>query len=173
MTYRMKLFILIIGLVIVSNGVLAATNYLQCNSMLETEVHRKARSIASTVAALIDPELVKAVQQRTDEVRPEYARLRAQLLGVRDRNRRTDVWIQDIFTLVPAPQDPRIVEYGRTQKTNSSTSITPATCIGEMPSQSRLASRASANWPSAFGIFRQVTAPRLPRYTTAQVRRSR
>jgi hypothetical protein len=108
----MKLFILIIGLVIVSNGVLAATNYLQCNSMLKTEVHRKARSIASTVAALIDSELVKAIQRRTDEVRPEYARLRAQLRSVRDRNRRSDVWIQDIFTLVQAPQDPRIVEYG-------------------------------------------------------------
>jgi len=112
MTYRMKLFILIIALVVVSNGALAAINYFQCNSLLEVEVHRKARAIASTAAALIEPELVRAIRQRRDEARPDYARLRAYLRRVRDLNRREDVWIESIYTLVSAPQDARIVEYG-------------------------------------------------------------
>src|SRR5205823_5391079 len=39
-------------------------------------------------------------------------KLRDQLQKIRDFNRRKDVWIADIFTLIPAPQNPRYVEYG-------------------------------------------------------------
>jgi adenylate cyclase len=112
MRYRTKLFIALIGLVVITNGLLASINYLQCESLLQDEVHRKARSIASTAAALINPELVSAVQVRADENRPDYLRLEQQLRQIRDLNRRKDVWIKDIFTLVAAPEARRVVEYG-------------------------------------------------------------
>jgi sensor histidine kinase regulating citrate/malate metabolism len=75
MRYRTKLLITLIGLVVIASGLLASINYLQCESLLRAEIHRKARSIASTAAALINPELVRAVQVRADENTPAYLRL--------------------------------------------------------------------------------------------------
>jgi adenylate cyclase len=112
MTHRTKLLILLIGLVAISNGLLAAVNHMMANALLQREIHRKARSIATTASVLLDPEIVKMVRQRGDEDRPEYARVQAQLRQIRDSNRRDDVWIRDIFTLMAAPQNPRIVIYG-------------------------------------------------------------
>jgi adenylate cyclase len=112
MTHRTKLFVALLSLVLITNGLLAAINYRQCESMLQAEIHRKARSIVSTAAALIDPELVQAVHARVDESGPSYQRLQRQLRAIRDMNRRKDVWIGKIFTLIAAPQDARVVEYG-------------------------------------------------------------
>lgn len=112
MTYRLKVFSLLIALVVISSAILALVNYRECNSMLKVEIHRKARSIAATAAALLDPGLVGAIRQRGDESRPEYAQLLAKLRKIRDYNRRRDVWTQQIFTLVPALQNPQVVEYG-------------------------------------------------------------
>src|SRR5215472_4774039 len=112
MTYRLKLFVALIALLIISHGILAGTNYRRCNAMLEQEIHRKARSIAATAAAMLDPGTAGVIRQRSDESRPEYAKLLAQLRKVRDFNRRNDVWTDRIFTLISAPQDSRVVEYG-------------------------------------------------------------
>jgi adenylate cyclase len=111
MTYRTKLFTLLIGLVVISNGLLAGANYFACKSTLEMEVHRKSRSIAATAAALLDPELVKTIRRRDDESTPAYAKLQGELRKVRELNRRKDTWLQSIFILMPASQDPRVVEY--------------------------------------------------------------
>jgi adenylate cyclase len=112
MTYRMKLFVVLGSLLVISNGVIAAANYRRCNALLHAEVHRKARAITSTIAALIDPAAVAAIDARGAEARPEYARLRATVRAVRDANRREDLWIDRIFTLVGARENPRVVEYG-------------------------------------------------------------
>jgi adenylate cyclase len=112
MSYRTKLLLMLITLVIASNGLLAAVNYRQCDSILKQEIHRKARSIASTTAALLDPEIVKKVHRRDDEQSSEYAELQMQLRHIRDLNRRRDVWIEDIFTLIPAPENSKYIEYG-------------------------------------------------------------
>jgi adenylate cyclase len=112
MTYRMKLFVVLGSLVVISNGVITSANYRRCNRMLHSEVHRKARAIASTIAALVDSAAVAAIDARGAEARPEYAQLLATLRTVRDANRREDVWIDRIFTLVGAGENPRMVEYG-------------------------------------------------------------
>jgi adenylate cyclase len=112
MTYRVKLFILLIALVVIGNGILAAACYRRCKVLMQAEIHRKARSIAATTAALLNPIVVGAIRQRADESRPEYEQLLAQLRKVRNLNRRNDVWTDSIFTLVSAPQNPQVVEYG-------------------------------------------------------------
>src|SRR5580704_16861505 len=111
-TYRIKLFILVIALLVISNSLLVWANYRQCETLLQAEIHRKARSIAATTAALLDPATAGAIRQRSDESRPEYARLQTHLREVRDLNRRKDVWVEHIFMLIPAPENPGIVEYG-------------------------------------------------------------
>ncbi len=112
MTYRLKLFLVLGALVVISNGVIATANYRHCDRLLRAEVHRKGRAIASTIAALIDPAEVAAIASNGAETRPEYTQLRATLRAVRDANRREDVWVDRIFTLVGARQNPQVVEYG-------------------------------------------------------------
>ncbi len=112
MSYRTRLTALLVGLVIVTNGLLALVEYRRCEDLLQTEFHRKARSIVSTAVALLDPNVVAAVGKPGDEKKPEFARLRTQLQEIRDYNRRKDVWIADIYTLVAAAQNSRYVEYG-------------------------------------------------------------
>jgi adenylate cyclase len=112
MTYRLKLFVLLGTLVVISNGVVALASYQHCNRLLHAEVHRKARAIASTIAATMDAAALATIDSRGAESRPEYAKLRAELRAVRDANRREDVWVDRIFTLVGAREDKRVVEYG-------------------------------------------------------------
>src|SRR5260370_23850903 len=112
MSYRTKLFGMLLALVAATGGLLTWTNYVKSKGLLQQEVHRKARSIASTTATLLDPDVIKAIRGRSDETRAEYAQLRAQLRAVRDANRRDDVWVERIFTLVPAAENPNIVEFG-------------------------------------------------------------
>src|SRR5690349_1319370 len=107
MTYRTKLMTLLIGLVVVTNALLTMVEYRRCEGLLEKEFHRKARSIVSTAAAVLNPQLVASIRNPGDQKTPEYAKLRGQLQKIRDFNRRKDVWIADIFTLIPAPQNPR------------------------------------------------------------------
>jgi adenylate cyclase len=112
MTYRMKLFVVLGSLVVISNGLIASANYRRCNQMLHAEVHRKARAIASTIATLVPAAAVAAIDTRSAESRPEYAQMLAMLRAVRAANRREDVWVERIYTLVGAAEDPRVVEYG-------------------------------------------------------------
>jgi HAMP domain-containing protein len=102
----------IVGLVVLSNGLLAAVEYRRAQALLQTEFHRKVRSIASTAAAVLDPELVAATRAASDQDKPEYRTLKIQLQNIRNLNRREDVWIADIYTLIPAPQSSEYVEYG-------------------------------------------------------------
>src|SRR5216683_4911715 len=60
----------------------------------------------------LEPDLVAKVRARSDESRPEYGLLRAQLQKIRNANRRKDAWVERIFTLVPAPENNSVVEYG-------------------------------------------------------------
>src|SRR5665213_1507338 len=112
MTYRKKLFILLGSLVVVSNGIVALASFDHCKHLLRAEIHRKARAVASTIAALLDPKDVAVIDSRGAELKPQYEKLLATLRTVRDANRRDDVWIDRIFTLVGAPENPRFVEYG-------------------------------------------------------------
>jgi hypothetical protein len=112
MTYRTKLMTLLVGMVVLVNGLLALVDYRRCENLLEKEFHRKARSIVSTAAALLDPKLVGAIRNTGDENKPEYTALKTQLQKIRELNRRKDVWIADLFTLMPASRNPKYVEYG-------------------------------------------------------------
>ncbi|HJU12278.1 MAG TPA: adenylate/guanylate cyclase domain-containing protein [Candidatus Binataceae bacterium] len=112
MTYRTKVIALLVGLVVITNGLLTIVEYRRSEDLLKQEFHRKARSVVSTAAALLDPELVKSIRRPADQTSADYGKLKEELQKIRDFNRRKDVWIGDIFTLIPAPQNPRYVEYG-------------------------------------------------------------
>src|SRR5260370_13533795 len=108
MTYGPKLFAMLLALVAATGGLLTWANYVKSTGLLQEEVHRKARSIASTTATLLDPDVIKAILGRSDETRAEYAQLRRQLRAVRDAKRPEDEWVGRIFTLLPAAENPTI-----------------------------------------------------------------
>ncbi|MGA2411561.1 MAG: adenylate/guanylate cyclase domain-containing protein, partial [Candidatus Binataceae bacterium] len=107
------LFLLLFALVAVTNGILAYANYQTCQHLLQMEIHRKLRAVASTTATLLDPALIDAAAigaHHSGEL-PIYGTLMARLRGVRDANRREDVWIDRIVILAPAVENPNAVEY--------------------------------------------------------------
>src|SRR5713226_2287407 len=163
MTYRTKLFAMLLALVAVTGGLLTWANYVKSTGLLQEDVHRKARSIASTTAALLDPDAIKALRGRSDETRAEYAQLRAQLRAVRDANRREDVWVERTFTLVPAPENPNIVEYGvDTAKSASSTCITWAISTPATACPSRSGLTVSTGSPVISRTLRPDSVPPSP-----------
>ena len=63
-------------------------------------------TIAATIAALIDPELLKQINSRADETNPAYETLKEDLIKVRDANRRPDIYIAYIYAMKPNPAKP-------------------------------------------------------------------
>jgi adenylate cyclase len=113
MTYRLRLFLLLFALVATAGGFLSYVNYRNCQRLLRTEIHRKVRAVASTTAYLIDPNLAYAVASAAYSgiEGAQYNHLLTLLRGIRDANRRDDVWIDRIFLLVSARSDSRAVIY--------------------------------------------------------------
>jgi adenylate cyclase len=113
MTYRFKLFLLLAALVAITNSLLAYVNYQDCQRLLRTEIHRKVRAVASTTALLIDSDLVAAAESvaHNGASTAQYAHLMTLLRSIRDANRRDDVWIDRIFMLVAARENPKVLRY--------------------------------------------------------------
>jgi adenylate cyclase len=112
MTYRRQLSLVLLFLAIVSTGLFAAASYRISNYLLQREVHRKVHSVASTAALFIDPADVVAIANRGDENKPQYARIEKVLRAVRDANRRSDIRVDNIWTLVAAHGDKAASVYG-------------------------------------------------------------
>ena len=112
MTYRRQLFVTLLALVIVSTGLFAAASYHVCDHLLRREVHRKVHSIAATTALFLDPVLVEQVAAKGDDGKPQYAELDKILREVRDANRRQDIHVDHIYTLLPSQMNPSDAVYG-------------------------------------------------------------
>jgi hypothetical protein len=112
MTYRRQLFLTLLALVFVSTALFGAASYRICDRLLRREVHRKVHSIAATAALFLNPALVEQISSKGDDAKPQYAELKKTLQGVRDANRRKDVNVDYIFTLLPSHQNPSAVVYG-------------------------------------------------------------
>jgi adenylate cyclase len=102
MTYRRQLFLVLVALALVSTGMFAVASYRICNHLLRREVHRKVHSIAATAVLFLDPSDIAAIRAPRDTADPAYQRLLKVLTGIRDANRRQDVRVEHVWTLLPA-----------------------------------------------------------------------
>jgi adenylate cyclase len=125
MTYRRQLFLTLLVLVFVSTGLFAAASYRVCDRLLRREVHRKVHSIAATTALFLDPALVGQVAVEGDDAKPQYAELEKILRAVRDANRRQDVHVDYIYTLLPSRENPSDIVYGADTGEESGTTHQP------------------------------------------------
>jgi len=112
MTYRRQLFLVLVSLALVCTGLFAAASYQICNYLLRREVHRKVHSVASTAVLLLDPSEVARLDASGDAGASARAQILKVLMAVRDANRRTDIWTNRAWILLPDPQNPRNAIYG-------------------------------------------------------------
>jgi adenylate cyclase len=112
MTFRTKLLLSLTLLVSISCVVAGGILYVQSRHFLFRELQSKVLSIAASGAAAVDGDLHRAIQSPGDEDTPEYRMLEAQLREIRDANRRADVQVAYIYTVLYDPENPRVVRFG-------------------------------------------------------------
>jgi hypothetical protein len=110
MRYRTKLLLCFLVTAVLSKGLSMAILYGLSRHYLFEEYRAKVLSIAATIASLLDGDLHKTIQSRTDESSEAYAKLQQQLRRARDANRRGDTYVRYVFTIRRAPQDASVLQ---------------------------------------------------------------
>lgn len=112
MRYRTKLLIFLVALVLVSSGTLFGMLYWRTRSFILNELSSKVTSIAASTAKMLDGDALATLKTHDDENSETYRRIELQLRQVRDANRRRDVQIKFIYTLMCPPDRPGEVRFG-------------------------------------------------------------
>ncbi len=101
-----------VALALVTNGLLLGLLYWQARALLLRQMQSTVLSIASTTATFLNGNLHKELQQRDDEAKPGYRQLVHELRRARDANRRPDLDVTYVFTLMPSRTDPSLNLFG-------------------------------------------------------------
>lgn len=111
MKFRTKLFLGLLLIVIITNGIFLLLSYRYGKETVYNEVGSSALSIAATAAVLMNPDDVQKFNMLTSEDSPLYKDLEKKLREVRDANRRKDVYVNFIYSLFPDPNDPKVLRF--------------------------------------------------------------
>lgn len=112
MSFRFKLLISITLLVSLSCVCAGTILYYQAQESVFRQLQSKVLSVATSTAALVDGEKLKQIRTREDEESQEYQDLVQQLRRVRDVNRRTDIHVAYIYTMMYDPENPGVIRFG-------------------------------------------------------------
>jgi adenylate cyclase len=96
----------------VSAGVCTLAALWQFHGQVNSELMSRHKSVAATIASQIDAAALGEIRDRADEQSPAYEKLVAQLRAARDANRRGDIVVQNVYTLMAAPQDGKTLVFG-------------------------------------------------------------
>lgn len=107
MKYRTKLYVALTGTAILSTMLGLGIAYIQVKDFFLEELRSKVMSIAAAAAIDIDGDLLKKIQSNKQEGSADYKRLQKQLRGIRDINRRNDIFVKFVYTLTPMKNDPK------------------------------------------------------------------
>lgn len=102
MKFQTKIVLLFIPVTIASISAALLLVESEADSLMEYQYRAKALSIAASAAAVIDGEAHRAVQKGEVDS-PAYQTIRRQLQLLRIANRRDDTWVQNLYTVYPAP----------------------------------------------------------------------
>lgn len=112
MRYRSKVIVLLLAVVLFSNGILFLLLYRNSTRALREQIGITAISIAATTSALIDSDAHQKLKTRADEQAADYEKVRSQLRTARDATRRVPgVKVKFLYTLIPHPTDPSLVTF--------------------------------------------------------------
>lgn len=112
MKFRTKLILLFVAMSLATNGMLFILNSWQAGKMLREQIATTALSVAATASAVIDGEKHSELSMNPTESSAVYKDLEAQLRKIRDANRRDDVQIKFVYTLMPSPKDKDSIIFG-------------------------------------------------------------
>lgn len=112
MKFRTKLILIFVAMSLATNGILFIINFWQTGKMLREQIASTALSVAATASAVIDGDLHSELMNHTDQSDEAYKKLEAQLRKIRDANRREDVQIKFVYTLMPSPKDKDMIIFG-------------------------------------------------------------
>ena len=104
MKYKTKLTLTLVGLALITNGLLIAAYYHDASKHLRQQMNAKALSIAVTAAAAINGNELEKLQKPSDMNSPIYKKYETFLRKIRDGNRRQDTYIKYIYTIMPDPK---------------------------------------------------------------------
>ena len=106
MRFRSKVILALIGLVLVSNGLLLWLSYRGASELLFRQIQSKVLSIATTAALSVDAAEHEKIKTREDEKGADYAAVQSKLRLARDANQREDVRARFVYTMRPDAAHP-------------------------------------------------------------------
>jgi adenylate cyclase len=111
MRYRTKLSLALVGLTILSCGLLLWLAYDGASKMLFHQVQGRVLAIASTAALNFPIEAHERVRSRADEQGADYKEVEQRLRSIRDANGNTNIKVVFVYTMRPSPSKPGQWEY--------------------------------------------------------------
>lgn len=102
MRYRTKLYLILIGVALLSALLGIGLSYYETNKFTFAQFRSKAISIAATTAAFIDGDLLKEINTPADRNTLAYKEVRDELRKARNFNQRPDVFVIFVYTLKPS-----------------------------------------------------------------------
>lgn len=112
MKYRTKLYLSFIGTALFSSYLALRIVYFETERYLFAELQSKVISVAATTATQIDPELLKQITSKKDEGSPAYLQIQQVLRKARNANRRKDIFINYVYTLMPSKSNSTDIYFG-------------------------------------------------------------
>src|SRR5579862_7485493 len=107
MKYRSKLYVAMVGISLASVLSGVGIGFWDFKRLLVRTERTKALTVAATTAALINPELLKEVRARKDLDSEAYLELKRALQKAQNLNRRDFLYVGNLYTLWPNPQNPQ------------------------------------------------------------------
>lgn len=112
MSFRTKLILLFVTLALVTNGILFFLNSSKAAAMLRSQIGATALSVAATTAIAIDGDIHQQLATPGPERDAAHSDIESTLRKIRDANRRDDVQIKFLYTLMPGPDGSDTIVFG-------------------------------------------------------------
>jgi adenylate cyclase len=102
MNYLTKLYICFIGLIFFTTTITTGFIYYENRVFLFNELKSKVLSIASTIAALLDPTAIKEIKSPQDTESKSFEALKNELILASNINKRSDLYLLYAYLLRPS-----------------------------------------------------------------------
>jgi len=112
MKYRTKLYISLVSVAFVSIILGLVIFSIESEKLLLRTLRSRSLTVAATAAVELDPTLIKKTNKAIPINDPSYVTVKKILLRILKANQRDDIYITDIYTLYPDPNNPKQLLYG-------------------------------------------------------------
>jgi adenylate cyclase len=112
MKYRTRLLLFVTCVVLLSNAAVFVPSYLRARQLVLDELHSKATSVAASTAKMLNGDALSLIRSARDEDSVAYRTFQQKLRAIRDANRREDVQVEHIYTLMRSAGNPDELRFG-------------------------------------------------------------